>query len=147
MVANDAGRDVPRAAVTPSLVVAALMAVYLGVMMGSYLDGPSVEAALDSYAVQNDKSQHGLTYTFLYQDVDKLGQTRYYFRHTDGCTKCMILTCKFRWFDHVEGLDFRPAGWDYVYTCYVPEDITTVPTVNQCGAARASLSCERMHQP
>ena len=27
MVANDAGRDVPRAAVTPSLVVAALMAV------------------------------------------------------------------------------------------------------------------------
>ena len=125
MVADDAGRGVPRAAVTPSLVVAALMAVYLGVMMGSYLDGPSVEAALDSHAVQNDKSQHGLTYTFLYQDVDKLGQTRYYFRHTDGQVRYhlvsteggnipLVLTCEFRWVDNFSFFDYRPAGWNYV---------------------------------
>ena len=77
MVANDAGRDVPRAAVTPSLVVAALMAVYLGVMMGSYLDGPSVEAALDSHSVRWDEG-YGLTYEFLYQDTDDAGQVRYH---------------------------------------------------------------------
>ena len=79
MVADDAGRDVPRVAVTPSLVVAALMAVYLGVMMGSYLDGPSVEAALDSHSVRWDEG-YGLTYEFLYQDTDDAGQVRYHDR-------------------------------------------------------------------
>ena len=39
---------------------------------------PSVEAALDSYAVQNDKSQYGLTYEFLYQDTDGEGRICYH---------------------------------------------------------------------
>ena len=114
MVADDAGRGVPRAAVTPSLVVAALMAVYLGVMMGSYLDGPSVQGALDSYAVQNDKSQYGLTYEFLYQDTDDAGQVRYHLVSTEGGNIPLVLTCEFRWVDNFDAFDYRPAGWNYV---------------------------------
>jgi len=114
MVADDAGRDVPRAAVTPSLVVAALMAVYLGVMMGSYLDGPSVQGALDSYAVQNDKSQYGLTYEFLYQDTDGEGRIRYHLVSTEGGNVPLVLTCEFLWVDNFDAFDYRPAGWNYV---------------------------------
>ena len=114
MVADDAGRGVPRAAVTPSLVVAALMAVYLGVMMGSYLDGPSVQGALDSYAVQNDKSQYGLTYEFLYQDTDDAGQVRYHLVSTEGGNVPLVLTCEFLWLDSFDAFDYRPAGWNYV---------------------------------
>ena len=114
MVANDAGRDVPRAAVTPSLVVAALMAVYLGVMMGSYLDGPSVQGALDSYAVQNDKSQHGLTYTFLYQDTDGAGRVRYHFVSDGGGNIPLAITCEFHWFGRWGIFERRDAGWNYI---------------------------------
>ena len=39
---------VPRAAIIPSLVIAAMMAVYLGAMMGSYPEGPSVGNVLGS---------------------------------------------------------------------------------------------------
>ncbi len=107
------------------LVIVVLLVVHFGRTLKAYYDGPSVEEALNSPFMRFERECRNTTYTFLYQDVDKLGQTRYYFRHTDGCTERMILTCKFRWVDHIEGLDFRPAGWDYVYTCYVPEDITT----------------------
>ncbi|AKT48675.1 hypothetical protein ADJ70_06550 [Olsenella sp. oral taxon 807] len=113
MVANDAGRDVPRAAVTPSLVVAALMAVYLGVMMGSYLDGPSVGAALDSHSVRWDEG-YGLTYEFLYQDTDDAGQVRYHLVSTEGGNIPLVLTCEFRWVDNFSFFDYRPAGWNYV---------------------------------
>ena len=119
MVANDAGRDVPRAAVTPSLVVAALMAVYLGVMMGSYLDGPSVEAALDSHSVRWDEG-YGLTYEFLYQDTDDAGQVRYHFVSDNGGNIPLVITCEFRWFDSWGFLEFYPAGWNYV--CSNPEE-------------------------
>lgn len=107
------------------LVIVVLLVVHFGRTLKAYYDGPSVEEALNSPFVRFEREHDNTTYAFLYQDVDKFGQTRYYFRHTDGCTECMILTCKFYWVDHVEGLDFRPAGWDYVYTCYVPGDITT----------------------
>ena len=113
MVANDAGRDVPRAAVTPSLVVAALMAVYLGVMMGSYLDGPSVGAALDSHSVRWDEG-YGLTYEFLYQDTDDAGQVRYHLVSTEGGSIPLVLTCEFRWVDNFSFFHYRPAGWNYV---------------------------------
>ena len=119
MVADDAGRDVPRAAVTPSLVVAALMAVYLGVMMGSYLDGPSVEAALDSHSVRWDEG-YGLTYEFLYQDTDDAGQVRYHLVSTEGGNIPLVITCEFRWFDSWGFLEFYPAGWNYV--CSNPEE-------------------------
>ena len=113
MVADDAGRGVPRAAVTPSLVVAALMAVYLGVMMGSYLDGPSVEAALDSHSVRWDEG-YGLTYEFLYQDTDDAGQVRYHLVSTEGGNIPLVLTCEFRWVDNFSFFHYRPAGWNYV---------------------------------
>ena len=119
MVADDAGRDVPRAAVTPSLVVAALMAVYLGVMMGSYLDGPSVEAALDSHSVRWDEG-YGLTYEFLYQDTDDAGQVRYHFVSNSGGNIPLVITCEFHWFDSWGFLEFYPAGWNYV--CSNPEE-------------------------
>ena len=113
MVADDAGRGVPRAAVTPSLVVAALMAVYLGVMMGSYLDGPSVQGALDSRSVRWDEG-YGLTYEFLYQDTDDAGQVRYHLVSTEGGNIPLVLTCEFRWVDNFDAFDYRPAGWNYV---------------------------------
>ena len=113
MVANDAGRDVSRAAVTPSLVVAALMAVYLGVMMGSYLDGPSVQGALDSRSVRWDEG-YGLTYEFLYQDTDDAGQVRYHLVSTEGGNVPLVLTCEFRWVDNFSFFHYRPAGWNYV---------------------------------
>ena len=119
MVANDAGRDVPRAAVTPSLVVAALMAVYLGVMMGSYLDGPSVEAALDSHSVRWDEG-YGLTYEFLYQDTDDAGQVRYHFVSNSGGNIPLVITCEFHWFDRWGIFEPRHAGWNYV--CSNPEE-------------------------
>ena len=119
MVADDAGRDVPRAAVTPSLVVAALMAVYLGVMMGSYLDGPSVEAALDSHSVRWDEG-YGLTYEFLYQDTDDAGQVRYHFVSNSGGNIPLVITCEFHWFDRWGIFEPRHAGWNYV--CSNPEE-------------------------
>ena len=115
MVADDAGRGVPRAAVTPSLVVAALMAVYLGVMMGSYLDGPSVQGALDSRSVRWDEG-YGLTYEFLYQDTDDAGQVRYHFVSTEGGNIPLVLTCEFRWVDNFSFFHYRPAGWNYVFS-------------------------------
>ena len=133
MVADDAGRGVPRAAVTPSLVVAALMAVYLGVMMGSYLDGPSVQGALDSYIVQNDRDGYGLTYRFLYEDNDDIGQVRYHFVSDKGAVP-LVLTCEFHWFDSWGFLEFYPAGWNYI--CSNPEE--WVRAYNAWGSGQGS---------
>jgi len=52
---------VPRAAIIPSLVIAAMMAVYLGAMMGSYPEGPSVGNVLGSCKGRWGEEQYSLT--------------------------------------------------------------------------------------
>ena len=104
---------------TALLCIAALVTVlsapHLIRMLGEYREGPSLRAALDSHAVQNDKSQHGLTYTFLYQDTDGAGRVRYHLVSDNGGNIPLVITCEFHWFDN---LDFshhhRHAGWNYV---------------------------------
>ena len=103
---------------TALLCIAALVTVlsapHLIRMLGEYREGPSLRAALDSHAVQNDKSQYGLTYEFLYQDTDDAGQVRYHLVSTEGGNVPLVLTCEFRWVDNFSFFHYRPAGWNYV---------------------------------
>ena len=103
---------------TALLCVAALVTVlsapHLIRMLGEYREGPSLRAALDSHAVQNDKSQHGLTYTFLYQDTDGAGRVRYHFVSNSGGNIPLVITCEFHWFDNLDFSHHRHAGWNYV---------------------------------
>ena len=105
---------------TALLCIAALVTVlsapHLIRMLGEYWEGPSLRAALDSHAVQNDKSQYGLTYTFLYQDTDGAGRVRYHFVSNSGGNIPLVITCEFRWFDSWGFLEFYPAGWNYTRT-------------------------------
>ena len=105
---------------TALLCIAALVTVlsapHLIRMLGEYREGPSLRAALDSHAVQNDKSQHGLTYTFLYQDTDGAGRVRYHLVSDNGGNIPLVITCEFRWFDSWGFLEFYPAGWNYTRT-------------------------------
>ena len=100
--------------VAVALVAAMAPVSYLVGMLGAYLEGPSLRAALDSYAVQNDKSQYGLTYEFLYQDTDGEGRIRYHLASTEGGNVPLVLTCEFLWLDSFDAFDYRPAGWNYV---------------------------------
>ena len=100
--------------VAVALVAAMAPVSYLVGMLGAYLEGPSLRAALDSYAVQNDKSQYGLTYEFLYQDTDGEGRVRYHLVSTEGGNVPLVLTCEFLWLDSFDAFDYRPAGWNYV---------------------------------
>ncbi len=100
--------------VAVALVAAMAPVSYLVGMLGAYLEGPSLRAALDSYAVQNDKSQYGLTYEFLYQDTDGEGRIRYHLVSTEGGNVPLVLTCEFLWLDSFDAFDYRPAGWNYV---------------------------------
>ncbi len=100
--------------VAVALVAAMAPVSYLVGMLGTYLEGPSLRAALDSYAVQNDKSQYGLTYEFLYQDTDGEGRIRYHLVSTEGGNVPLVLTCEFLWLDSFDAFDYRPAGWNYV---------------------------------
>ena len=70
--------------------------------------------------MQNDKSQYGLTYTFLYQDTDGAGRVRYHLVSDNGGNIPLVITCEFRWFDSWGFLEFYPAGWNYV--CSNPEE-------------------------
>ncbi|AKT48679.1 hypothetical protein ADJ70_06570 [Olsenella sp. oral taxon 807] len=103
---------------TALLCIAALVTVlsapHLIRMLGEYREGPSLRAALDSHAVQNDKSQHGLTYTFLYQDTDGAGRVRYHFVSDNGGNIPLVITCEFHWFDNLDFSHHRHAGWNYV---------------------------------
>ncbi len=109
---------------TALLCIAALVTVlsapHLIRMLGEYWEGPSLRAALDSHAVQNDKSQHGLTYTFLYQDTDEAGRVRYHFVSNSGGNIPLVITCEFHWFDRWGIFEPRHAGWNYV--CSNPEE-------------------------
>lgn len=87
---------------------------YFVKMMKLYQEGPSVGAALNSDAVQNDKSQYDLTYEFLYQDTDGEGQVRHHLVSTEGGNIPLVLTCEFLWLDSFDAFDYRPAGWNYV---------------------------------
>ena len=109
---------------TALLCIAALVTVlsapHLIRMLGEYWEGPSLRAALDSHAVQNDKSQHGLTYTFLYQDTDGAGRVRYHLVSNNGGNIPLVITCEFHWFDRWGIFEPRHAGWNYV--CSNPEE-------------------------
>ena len=102
---------------TALLCIAALVTVlsapHLIRMLGEYWEGPSLRAALDSRAVQNDKSQHGLTYTFLYQDTDGAGRVRYHLV-SDNCGNIpLVITFEFHWFDNLDNShNHRHAGWN-----------------------------------
>ena len=100
--------------VAVALVAAMAPVSYLVGMLGAYLEGPSLRAALNSPAVQNDKSQYGLTYEFLYQDTDGEGRIRYHLVSTEGGNVPLVLTCEFLWLDSFDAFDYRPAGWNYV---------------------------------
>ena len=119
----DVGRGATRAgslgvAGTALLCIAALVTVlsapHLIRMLGEYREGPSLRAALDSHAVQNDKSQYGLTYTFLYQDTDGVGRVRYHLVSNNGGNIPLVITCEFHWFDNLDFFHHRHAGWNYV---------------------------------
>ena len=103
---------------TALLCIAALVTVlsapHLIRMLGEYREGPSLRAALDSHAVQNDKSQHGLTYRFLYEDTDEAGQVRYHFVSTEGGNIPLVITCEFHWFGRWGIFERRDAGWNYI---------------------------------
>ena len=85
-------------------------------MLKVYQEGPSVGAALNSRAVQNDRKLHGTTYTFLYEDTDEAGRVRYHFVSDGGGNIPLVITCEFRWFDSWGFLEFYPAGWNYTRT-------------------------------
>lgn len=78
-----------------------------------YWDGPSVQGAFDSYTVQNDRDEYGLTYRFLYQDNDDIGQVRYHFVSDKGAVP-LVLTCEFHWFGRWGIFERRDAGWNYI---------------------------------
>ena len=98
----------------------ALSAPQIFRLLKEYWDGPSVQGAFDSYTVQNDRDEYGLTYRFLYQDNDDIGQVRYHFVSDNGGNIPLVITCEFRWFDSWGFLEFYPAGWNY--TCSNPEE-------------------------
>ena len=85
-----------------------------------YWDGPSVQGAFDSYTVQNDRDEYGLTYRFLYEDTDEAGQVRYHFVSNSGGNIPLVITCEFHWFDRWGIFEPRHAGWNYV--CSNPEE-------------------------
>ena len=85
-------------------------------MLKVYQEGPSVGAALNSRAVQNDRKLYGITYTFLYEDTDEAGRVRYHFVSDNGGNIPLVITCEFRWFDSWGFLEFYPAGWNYTRT-------------------------------
>lgn len=81
--------------------------------MKEYWDGPSVQGAFDSYTVQNDRDEYGLTYRFLYQDNDDIGQVRYHFVSDKGAVP-LVLTCEFHWFGRWGIFERRDASWNYI---------------------------------
>ena len=85
-------------------------------MMKVYQEGPSVGAALNSRAVQNDRKLYGITYSFLYEDTDEAGRVRYHFVSNSGGNIPLVITCEFYWFDSWGFLEFYPAGWNYTRT-------------------------------
>ena len=85
-------------------------------MLKVYQEGPSVGAALNSDAVQNDRKLYGITYTFLYEDTDEAGRVRYHFVSDGGGNIPLVITCEFHWFDSWGFLEFYPAGWNYTRT-------------------------------
>ena len=89
---------------------------YFVKMLKVYQEGPSVGAALNSRAVQNDRKLYGITYSFLYEDTDEAGRVRYHFVSNSGGNIPLVITCEFRWFDSWGFLEFYPAGWNYTRT-------------------------------
>ena len=87
---------------------------YFVKMLKVYQEGPSVGAALNSRAVQNDRKLYGITYSFLYEDTDEAGRVRYHFVSNSGGNIPLVLTCEFRWVDNFSFFHYRPAGWNYV---------------------------------
>ena len=85
-------------------------------MLKVYQEGPSVGAALNSRAVQNDRKLYGITYSFLYEDTDEAGRVRYHFVSNNGGNIPLVITCEFNWFDSWGFLEFYPAGWNYTRT-------------------------------
>mgnify|MGYP000861935571 FL=1 len=85
-------------------------------MLKVYQEGPSVGAALNSRAVQNDRKLYGITYSFLYEDTDEAGRVRYHFVSNSGGNIPLVITCEFHWFDRWGFLEFSPAGWNYTRT-------------------------------
>ena len=83
-------------------------------LLKEYWDGPSVQGALDSYIVQNDRDGYGLTYRFLYEDRDEAGQVRYHFVSTEGGNIPLVITCEFHWFGRWGIFERRDAGWNYI---------------------------------
>ncbi|MDY2788240.1 MAG: hypothetical protein SOU05_02385 [Atopobium sp.] len=80
-----------------------------------YQQGPSVEAAMNSYAISRDE-MHGLYYKFVYEDKDAEGNTRYHFISTGGENVPKVVVCKFLWFDRWSFIMLpsrTPAGWQY----------------------------------
>ena len=100
--------------VAVALVAAMAPVSYLVGKLGAYLEGPSVQGALDSRIVQNDRDGYGLTYRFLYEDTDEAGQVRYHFVSTEGGNIPLVITCEFHWFGRWGIFERRDAGWNYI---------------------------------
>ena len=106
--------------VAVALVAAMAPVPYLVGMLGAYLEGPSLRAALASCTMRRHREAPGITYRLPCRDGDGEGRVRYHFVSIGGGDIPLALTCEFLWLGSFDAFDYRPAGWNYV--CSNPEE-------------------------